>query len=159
MVTLRPIDDTNRAAVLALRVAPGQERFVSSVADSLRQAAEHPGAHPVAFAVHDGEEVVGFVMVADEVDGDDLIPQYLWKLLIDGGHQRRGLGTATLDAVVAWFAGRDVLTTCAHEGDGGPVAFYERYGFVRTGERHGGEVVLRLRLPGAGAGAGGAGRP
>ena len=34
MVDLRPIDDTNREAVLALRVSPEQLEFVSSVEDS-----------------------------------------------------------------------------------------------------------------------------
>jgi diamine N-acetyltransferase len=148
VVTLRPLTDANRDAVAALRVAPGQEAFVSSVADSLREAAEHPGAHAVQWAVYAGETPVGFVMVADEVKGPDYIPQYLWKLLIDARHQRRGFGTATLDLVVEYFRarGREVLTTSAGSGDGSPIAFYERYGFERTGEVSDGEVVLRLRL-------------
>ena len=45
MVSLRPLDASDRQAVEALRVAPGQERFVSSVAESLQEAAEHPGAN------------------------------------------------------------------------------------------------------------------
>jgi diamine N-acetyltransferase len=148
VVTLRPLTDANRDAVAALRVAPAQEAFVSSVADSLREAAEHPGAHAVQWAVYEGETPIGFVMVADEVEGPDYIPQYLWKLLIDEGHQRRGLGTATLDGVVEYFRsrGRETLTTSAVPGEGSPIAFYERYGFERTGEVSDGEVVLRLRL-------------
>ena len=43
-VTLEEITDENREAVLALRVAPGQEQFVSSVQDSLAEAAEYPHA-------------------------------------------------------------------------------------------------------------------
>jgi hypothetical protein len=46
VVTLEEITDRNREAVLALRVAPGQEQFVSSVADSLAEAAAHPQARP-----------------------------------------------------------------------------------------------------------------
>jgi hypothetical protein len=42
MVTLRPIDESNRATVEALRVTAQQERFVSSVAGSLVEAAEEP---------------------------------------------------------------------------------------------------------------------
>jgi diamine N-acetyltransferase len=45
-VTLDEISDGNRAAVLALRVAPGQEQFVSSVRESLAEAAEYPHARP-----------------------------------------------------------------------------------------------------------------
>jgi diamine N-acetyltransferase len=146
MVTLRPLDESNREAALALRVAPGQESFVSSVADSLAEAAEHPGARAVQRVICDGDTPVGFVMWADEVDGPDYVPQYLWKLMIDERHQRRGIGRAALDLVVEEFRGRDVLTTSAGQGEGSPIAFYERYGFERTGEVDHGEVVLRLRL-------------
>lgn len=149
MVTLRPLSEANRQAAEALRVAPGQERFVSSVADALREAAEHPAAHALCWVVYDGETVVGFAMVADEVDSPEYLPHYLWKLLIGERHQRRGIGTAVLDLVVAYFRDRPgaaTLTTSAHEGNGSPIGFYEHYGFRRTGETHGDEVLLRLRL-------------
>ena len=43
----------------------------------------------------------------------------------------------------------DVLSTSAGEGEGGPIPFYERYGFVRTGEIvFENEVLLQLRLRG-----------
>src|SRR5215213_482121 len=148
MVSLRPLDASDRQAVEALRVAPGQERFVSSVAESLQEAAEHPGARALCWAVHADDTPVGFVMIADEVDGPDYIPHYLWKLLIDERYQRRGVGTATLDLIVDVFRGRpgvEVLTAHAGEGDGSPIAFYERYGFERTGEVIDGEAELQLR--------------
>jgi diamine N-acetyltransferase len=145
-VSLRPLTPANREAVEALRVAPGQERFVSSVSQSLAEAAEHPDAQALYWAVYADDAPVGFVMIADEVASPDYIPQFLWKLLIDERYQRQGFGTATLDLVVEYFRGRDVLTTSAGEGEGSPIAFYERYGFERTGEVHDGEVVLQLDL-------------
>jgi diamine N-acetyltransferase len=46
-VTLRELTDVNREAVLALRVAPEQERFVGgSVQNALADAAEYPQAKP-----------------------------------------------------------------------------------------------------------------
>jgi diamine N-acetyltransferase len=149
VVSLRPLSAANRAAAEALRVAPGQERFVSGVAESVREAAEHPDAHALYWVVYDDETPVGFVMIADEVASPDYRPHYLWKLLIDERHQRRGLGSATLDLVVEYFRGRpgvEALTTSAVQGDGSPIAFYERYGFRRTGEVVDGEVLLRLAL-------------
>jgi diamine N-acetyltransferase len=149
MVSLRPLTESNRRAVEALRVSPSQARFVSSVTDSLREAAEHPEAHALYWAVHAEDTAVGFVMIADEVASPDYIPHLLWKLLIDEHHQRQGFGTATLDLIVEYFRGRpgvDVLTTSAGQGDGSPIVFYERYGFERTGEVSDDEVVLRLRL-------------
>ena len=130
-------------------MSPGQEQFVSSVADSLREAAEHPDAHAMYWAVYAEDTPVGFVMIADEVDNPDYIPQYLWKLLIDERYQRQGFGTATLDLIVEYFRGRpgvEVLNTSAGQGDGSPLTFYEQYGFEQTGEVRFDEVMLRLKL-------------
>jgi diamine N-acetyltransferase len=149
MVSLRPINEDNREAVAALRVSPAQEQFVSSVAESMLEATEHPDAHAEYWAVYADESPVGFVMIADEVDSPEYIPHFLWKLLIDERYQRRGLGTATLDLVVEDFRRRrvDVLWTSAGQGNGSPITFYERYGFERTGKIvFDNEVLLRLRL-------------
>lgn len=50
----------DRAGVLALRVAPGQEQFVASVEQSFADAVEHPEACARYWSVYDGDEVVGF---------------------------------------------------------------------------------------------------
>lgn len=158
-VELREIrTEADRAAVLGLRLAPGQERFVSDAADSLAEAEEEARAMPRAWAVHDAAtgEAVGFVMISDGIPAetlerdDDLVgPYYLWKLFVDAGHQRRGYGTAILDAVVAYVRHRpgatELFTSCG-QGPGTPQPFYERYGFVPTGEIKWDEVVLRLDL-------------
>jgi diamine N-acetyltransferase len=149
VIHLRPLTDENRDAVLSLRVSPAQEQFVSSVEESLAEAAGEPGGRAIIRAVYDGETPVGFVMWSDEVEGPGYIAHYLWKLLIDERHQRRGYGAAALDLVVEYFRGRgvDVLWTSAGRGEGSPIPFYERYGFEQTGEIvFDGEVLLRLEL-------------
>jgi diamine N-acetyltransferase len=101
------------------------------------------------WAVYSEDTPVGFVMIADEVGSPEYIPHYLWKLLIDERYQRQGFGTATLDLIVEYFRARpgvEVLNTSAGQGDGSPIAFYEHYGFERTGEVRFGEVLLRLKL-------------
>ena len=150
MVTLRPLDDSNRDALLALRVSEAQLRFVSTVADSLAEAAAEPDGRAIQWGLYDGETPVGFVMVSDEVGAPGYIAHYLWKLLIDERCQRRGYGTAALDLVAEYFRGRpgvEVMWTSAGQGEGSPIPFYERYGFVRTGEVvFDDEVLLRLEL-------------
>jgi len=148
VVSLRPITDANREAVEALAVTPGQGRFVSGVRESILEAAAEPDARALYWAIYDGETPVGFVMIADEVGSPDYIPHFLWKLLVDKRHQRRGIGTATLDLIVQYFRSRNVeaMWTSVVEGEGSPVAFYERYGFERTGDLHGDEVLLRLQI-------------
>ena len=152
MVSLRPLSGSNRQAVEALRVSPGQEQFISSVADSLLEAAEEPDGRALYWAVYADETPVGFVMISDDVapGNPEYIPHYLWKLLIDERYQRQGFGTATLDLIVEYFRGRpgvEVLSTSAAQGDGSPITFYERYGFERTGDVvFDNEVFLQLRL-------------
>jgi diamine N-acetyltransferase len=150
VVSLRRISESNRVAVEALAVSPQQERFVSDVADSLLEAAAEPDGRALYWAVYAGETPVGFVMISDEVGSPDYIPHFLWKLLIDERYQRQGYGTAALDLIVEYFQGRpgvEVLRTSAGQGHGSPIAFYEGYGFERTGEIvFDDEILLRLEL-------------
>ena len=39
------------------------------------------------------------------------------------------------------------MWTSTGQGEGSPVTFYERYGFERTGDLHGDEILLRLEIP------------
>ena len=150
------VTDEDRAAALALELNPGQDRFVASVAESFEDAEREARAVPRYWTVNDGSRVVGFVMISDGIpagrlatDSDLLGPYFLWRLLIDRRQQRRGFGTATIDAVVEYLRGRpngDALLVSAGQGDGSPQPFYERYGFIPTGQIVDGEVVLRLDL-------------
>ncbi len=150
VISLRPIDDSNRAAVEALDVAPEQQRFVSNAADSIREAAGEPAGRALYWAIYADETPVGFVMISDEVDGPDYFPQYLWKLFIDERYQGRGYGAATLDLIAEYFRRRpevEVMRTSAGQGAGSPIGFYEHYGFKRTGEIvFDDEVLLQLEL-------------
>ncbi len=152
-VTLGEITDRNREAVLALRVAPGQERFVGSVRNALAQAARYPHANPWYRAVCAGGEPVGFVMVSWDVEPQppEIIgPWFLWKLLIDQRHQGRGYGAEAVRQVAGLVRAEgatELLTSYVPE-DGGPAGFYERLGFVPTGQLDmNGEVIVRLELP------------
>lgn len=153
-VTLSEIRPDIEDAVLALRVSPAQEQFVSGVARSLIDAATEPEGHPWIRAVLADGVPVGFVMVSWDVvpvPGQLWGPYYLWRLLVDSRYQGQGHGTAAVrlvaDAVRA--AGGDTLLTSCGQGEGSPQPFYEGLGFVPTGEvdAHG-EVHLALDLTG-----------
>jgi GNAT superfamily N-acetyltransferase len=153
-VTLREIDAGNREPVLGLAVAPGQERFVCTVASALRDAGEVPDGNPWYRAVYAGDEPVGFVMLSWDVTPDPpriIGPWFLWKLLVDRRHQRRGYGreAVRLVAELARANGAAELLTSCVDADGGPEPFYARLGFRRTGEvDESGEVILALELTG-----------
>jgi diamine N-acetyltransferase len=153
-VTLREITPAIEDAVLALRVTPAQEQFVSGVARSLIDAATQPDGHPWIRAVVADGSPVGFVMVSwDVVPVPHQLwgPYYLWRLLIDARHQGRGHGTAAVGLVAEAVraGGGDALFTSCGQGEGSPQPFYEALGFVPTGEvdSHG-EVHLALDLTG-----------
>lgn len=150
------VTDADRAAALAVRRGPGQDEFVASVETSLAEAVLYPEACARYWAIHDGDAIVGFAMISDGISEEVLAadptllgPFYLWRLLIDDRHQRRGYGTAALDAIAAYVRSRPgarKLIVSAGQGEGSPQPFYERYGFVPTGEIHEDEVVLELDL-------------
>jgi diamine N-acetyltransferase len=154
IVTLRAISNDNREAVLALRVAAEQERFVGSVRGALDDAAEYPHANPWYRAVYASDEPVGFVMVSWNVQPrlpDIIGPWFLWKMIIDWRYQRRGYGAEAVRQVAELIRteGATELLISYLPEEGGPAGFYQRLGFVPTGEFDGaGEPIVRLALPG-----------
>jgi diamine N-acetyltransferase len=94
--------------------------------------------------VADGE-VVGFVMVARSQPGP-LPDPYLWRLVVDRMHQRRGIGGRVVDLVVEqcrqW--GDTALLTSWVPGKGSPGPMYLGRGFVPTGVVDDGEIEARL---------------
>jgi diamine N-acetyltransferase len=143
-------------AVMGLRRGPGQDRYLGSMISHFEDAIADAKACPRMWSVHAGDQLVGFVMISDDIpqttlDTDDEVvgPYFLWRLLIDARHQGKGYGRATLDAVADYVRakpnGTVLLTSCA-AGEGSPQPFYLRYGFEKTGEVKWGEDLLRLDL-------------
>jgi diamine N-acetyltransferase len=151
-VTLREVARDNEAAVRALAAPYGQDLFVVSAGDSLDEAAMSPDARPWYRAIHAGDQPVGFVMLSFDVPpGHPGYPwrYFLWRLLIDPRHQRRGYGRAAMalviDVVRTSPGGTDLFTS-VYPGEGGPAPFYRSLGFGSTGEWFDGEEIYRLPL-------------
>jgi diamine N-acetyltransferase len=145
-VSLREITADTVREICRLRVAPGQEGFVAPVAESIAEA----HFSPLAWfrAVYAGDTPVGFVMLED----DPASRQYfLWRLLIDAGHQGKGYGRAAVELLcdhVRTRPGATELLTSWVPGEAGPAGFYGKLGFELTGEVDKDEVVARLPLSG-----------
>ncbi len=158
-VVLRDIvTDEDRAAVMALRRGPGQERYLGSMESHFEDAIADAIACPRMWSVHDAETgtLVGFTMISDDIPAatlaahDDIVGPYsLWRLLIDAGSQGKGYGAATIDAVADYVRAKpngQVLLTSCQAGEGSPQPFYLHYGFTRTGIVMWDEDLLRLDL-------------
>lgn len=149
-VRLIEIDAANQYAVRKLGAHHSQEgRLVSPVVASMADALfpEVIDGAPVApwmRAVEADGELVAFVMLALVTDAHP--EPYLWRLLVDRLHQRRRLGSRIIELVVDELraTGATTLLTSWDDGRGSPRPFYERLGFVPTGEIIDGEVEARL---------------
>jgi diamine N-acetyltransferase len=145
-VSLREITADTFREVCRLRVAPGQEGLVAPVAWSIAEA----HFSPLAWfrAVYAGDTPVGFVMLEDDPASRQC---YLWRLLIDAGHQGKGYGRRAVELLcdhVRTRPGATELLTSWVPGEAGPAGFYTKLGFELTGEVDEDEVVARLPLSG-----------
>ena len=145
MVELKPITEENFIDAFNLRLAPGQEDFVSHPVRSLAQAYVYRNqCQP--FGIYADGEMVGYVMVIYDYD----IPEYdIWHMVIDEAKQGRGYGSEALDRVVDYIrtkpfgdSGRVALT--CNKDNLIALRLYERKGFVATGAEYDDEVELVL---------------
>ena len=152
-ITLKTIDDTNRAAVLALAVREDQP-FVAPNDLSLRQAeacnAEHPGvARP--FAIYADERLVGFCMFSFAPEEEDPSERYwLWRFMIDQNEQSKGYGQAALQEIIRYFInnGADRLYLSTEPENARGLHVYHKAGFRETGVISCDEAVLMRMLKG-----------
>src|SRR5215470_12044086 len=98
---LEPVTRENVRAACLLRLRPGQEDLVAPVAFSLAEAYVSP---EIAWPrlIYDGDQLVGFVMVAfDPKNPSELLHAYLWRLNVDADHQGGGYGRFAVEEVCA----------------------------------------------------------
>ena len=147
MTELRPITEDNFLDAFRLRLAPGQEEYVSHPIRSLAQAYVYRNqCQP--FGIYADGRMVGYVMVIYDWD----IPEYdVWHMMIDEAAQGRGYGGDALDRTLEYirtkpFGSSDrVALTCSKRN---PAArrLYESRGFTATGSEDDDELELALTL-------------
>lgn len=144
-VTLREVTVDTVDEILALKVSPAQQGYVATNAKSIAQAHFYPETAWFR-AIYAGDTPVGFVMLSD----DAVEPEYaLWRFMIDERYQGRGYGREAMALVVEHVRtrpGATALLNTVVPGPGNAIPFYEKLGFVLTGEVDDGELVLRLDL-------------
>jgi RimJ/RimL family protein N-acetyltransferase len=150
-VELVEITDENVRRVSRLATHRSQRRFVATVAESLADALVPEvvdGAPVVPWfrAIAADGEPVGFVMIAETTEHHP--EPYLWRLLVDHHHQRRGIGERALVLLAERLAasGAPALLTSWVDGPGGPEPFYRGLGFEPTGRIVDGEIEGRAPL-------------
>lgn len=153
-LTMRPVDDDNRMAVLSQAVSGPQMRFVAPNVMSLleQQLCRH---ETWLRAIHVGDVAVGLCLVdlddSDEEDenGVSLHGQpFLWRFLIDEHYQGLGYGRRAIQHLVEAMRerGAHTLYVSCGQGAGSPMGFYEAMGFRDTGHLTEGENILAMPL-------------
>jgi len=150
-VRLVEITPATARAMLDLRTHPTQRRFISDMASSYADALFPDvinGAPVVPWlrAIEADGERVGFMLLAERTAHHP--EPYLWRLLIDRRHQRRGIGDRALTLLVDRLRaeGHRTLLVDWNLGPGTPEPFYLRRGFVKVRNVSPDEVEGRLEL-------------
>lgn len=145
MITLRKITEENFIDAFHLKLAPGQEQFVSHPIRSLAQAYVYRDqCQP--FGIYAGETMVGYVMVIYDYD----VPEYdIWHMMIDEAQQNQSYGSQALSLVLDYirtkpFGASDrVALTCNRENEAA-LRLYRNMGFRPTGVEVEDEIELVL---------------
>ncbi len=141
------ITEDNFIDAFNLKLAPGQEKYVSHPIRSLAQAYVYrEQCQP--FGIYAEEKMIGYVMVIYDYD----VPEYdIWHMMIDESAQGQGYGNDALDRVIDYirmkpFGDTDrVALTCNKNN---PIArkLYESKGFSATGAEDEDEIELAMTV-------------
>ena len=146
--SVRPVNADNVDDVLQLQVAPGQRPLVATVERSLAQVAYEPAGR--AFAMFDGDKPVGMMLLYDaRLDKERPASQlYVWRLMVDARHQKRGYGRLAMQWIVdearRWGVQEVGLSHVMRDGHAG--GFYAKLGFTYTGNVEDGEHKMVLKV-------------
>jgi RimJ/RimL family protein N-acetyltransferase len=150
-VGLIDITTENERVVSKLSTHRTQEEFVAPMLASFTDAlfpevVDGAPVIPWMRAIVADDEIVGFVMLA--LRSEHHPEPFLWRLLVDRLHQRRGIGCRVLDLIGEECLNRGdrTLLTSWAEGKGSPRPFYLRNGFEPTGRIVDEETEARKRL-------------
>jgi RimJ/RimL family protein N-acetyltransferase len=150
-VELVEVTTENELEVARLKTHKTQESFVApmvwSYTDALfPEVVDGAPVVPWMRAVVADDEIVGFVMLALTTEHHP--EPYLWRLLIDRLHQRRGVGRRALDLVEdeVRAMGDTTLLTSWEEGKGSPAPMYRKRGYEPTGRIVDGEIEAKKQL-------------
>jgi diamine N-acetyltransferase len=147
-VSLREVTRHNLKAVRTMDAGDGGVQVAPNVS-SMAEAAVYGEAWPRA--IYAGEEPVGFLMLYDpSLVAEPEDPEFfLWRLMIDVPHQRKGYARAALQLMIEHVRTRPhpgEMFTSIVEPAPQLLALYGQAGFVPTDVINEGERVLRLQL-------------
>ncbi|MGM0122837.1 diamine N-acetyltransferase [Enterococcus sp. AZ194] len=145
MMYLNEITQKNYKVCVKLSTDKEQEKFVAPNWYSLLEAKFEENRK--AFGLYNEEEMVGFVMFSYSPADEDYSKDSWWieRYMIASKFQNKGFGKTGLQKSIEWFVEQyptEELRISVVEGNEIAQNLYEKVGFVLTGERVQGEIVL-----------------
>lgn len=145
-IELKPVDESNKADCIRLKVTRAQSEYIATNESSLEAAKEHSEvARP--FMIYADGIAVGFTMFAFEPDYEDSDDRYwLWRFMIDEKYQRRGYGKEALKLIIAYFKenGATNIRLSTKESNVAAIHLYKSFGFAPNGDMNDEETVFEL---------------
>ena len=143
MIELRAITEENFIDAFNLKLADGQEKFVSHPIRSLAQAYVYRNqCQP--FGIYAADKMIGYVLVIYDYD----VPEYdIWHMMIDKDKQGQGYGSEALDQIVKYimtkpFGDSDRVALTCNKHNYIARALYENKGFSASGNEDDDEIEL-----------------
>ncbi len=147
MISLKAINEENFVEAFNLKLAKGQDKYVSHPIRSLAQAYVYRNqCQP--FGIYADNKMVGYVMVIYDHD----IPEYdIWHMMIDEAQQGKGYGRAALGRVIEYVRTKPFGDSCrialtCNKNNSIAKRLYESMGFSATGVEDEDEVELVMIL-------------
>ncbi|MFP4364693.1 MAG: GNAT family N-acetyltransferase [Spirochaetia bacterium] len=144
-ITIKELNKDNWYDCCELSLTPEQEEFMEPNAVSIAQTKYEPSLR--AYAIYDDNTIVGFCMYNSEPE--ELDGYWIYRIMIDKEHQRKGIGKAATEAMIqemAQIPGCNRIVVGYHHENLGAHNLYKRCGFKDHGHRFGVEKAVLLDL-------------
>jgi diamine N-acetyltransferase len=143
-VTLREVTADTLRQICDLSVAEHQQQYVAPNVVSIAQA--YFSKEAWFRAIYADDTPVGFLMLHDD---EPEAKYFLWRYMIDHRYQKFGFGRHALELLMDHVRTRpgatELLLSCV-PGPDGPENFYRKLGFAPTGDMHGSEMEMKIKL-------------
>lgn len=145
-VHFKNIDDTNEYKVRNIKLKPGQDKFIETVDECLKEAETFHEWHPVA--IYYDDEIIGFAMYGSFGLNKDA---WIDRIMIDEKHQGKGYGKLAMIKLIDIISkeyGVNVIYLSITEENRKAYYLYKNIGFEFMNERdpNNGELLFKYTI-------------
>lgn len=142
-VYFKDIDTTSEPIVKGIKLKPGQEKFIETVAECLKEARTIQEWQPVA--IYSDEEIIGFAMYGSFGPNKDT---WIDRIMIDEQYQGKGYGKIAmlkLIEIVSKEYGVNVIYLSIKEDNKKAYKLYKSIGFeyMKEKDQNNGELLFK----------------